>query len=790
MKHISAFFFMLPTFLFSQITGSVKDKSSNEAIVGAKIYSSNSKHALTENDGSFIVSTQPNDFPVTLITSFAGYQNDTTIVSQPGTVQILLNVPAKLIETVVVTAGRRGQNIEEVPVSIEVLRPQLIDNKGFKDLEDAIEQVPGVQTMDGQVSIRGGAGYAYGAGSRVMVLWDGMPLVSGDAGDIKFNSIPMESASQIEVIKGASSVLYGSGALNGIVSLTERTPSEQGELRLKYQVGVYDNPKRASLKWWKTNPMFDLLDFYYGKKFNQVGFTISANKVTAKGYRQGEDEIRGRVSGTFFYLPKQVRGLKVGLGFNAQLQRNNNFMLWENDSLGYQPMGGAIAGDSASTLGFFRGIRANVDPYIKYIDKYNNSHSLKTRMYYVQNKNIYNAGQTSTSVVSYADYQFQRKFGFGLTLTTGLTGIHTDIKSNLYGKHNSMNAALYLQLEQKLWNKLDITAGVRAEYYEQDGRQGDSYFYLKKDSTSKMPVYPIFRAGLHYEPVKGTHLRASYGQGIRYPSVAERYTVTNVGALNIFPNPQLVPEKGWAAEFGIKQIIPIGKNWKGIVDVAGFINQYQNMMEFEFGIFNPDSIPLSIDKNNPGYLGKWIGFRASNNESARITGLEASFSSIGTIGQVEFASMIGYTYMNPVSLNTDSMYLASLSSFKIDENGNPTYNKMLKYRFNHMFKGDVEVTWKGVSVGFSSRYNSRVENIDRIFEESILGQYILPGLKKYREEYGKKGALVFDARVAYKFLKHYKVSFIVNNILNTEYSTRPGDIQPPRTFILQVQATF
>lgn len=789
MKHFSILFFMFPSFLFCQVTGTVKDKLNKEVIVGAKIFASNKEKAITDIDGKFTIKALSDDFPLILVTSMTGYLNDTTIINQSGEVTVFILEPSKTIETVVVTAGRRGQQIEEVAVSMEVLRPELIDSKGYKDLEDAIEQVPGVQTMDGQVSIRGGAGYAYGAGSRVMVLWDGMPLVSADAGDIKFNSIPMETASQIEVIKGASSVLYGSGALNGIISLTERIPSEEGELRMKYQIGVYDNPKRKSLKWWKTNPMFDMLDIYYGKRFEQVGFTISGNKVKAQGYRQGEDENRGRISGTFFYHPKKVQGLKVGLGFNAQLQQNTNFLLWESDSLGYQPMGGAVAGDPASTLGHFRGIRFNVDPYIKYFDKYKNAHSLKTRMYYVQNKNIYNPGQTSSSLVSYGDYQFQRRFKFGLTLTTGLTVIHNGIHSNLYGEHNSLNTALYLQLEQKLWKKLDITAGVRAEYFEQDGKRGDSDFYLKKDSTSKMPIYPVFRAGIHYEPFKGTHLRASYGQGIRYPSVAERYTVTNIGALNIFPNPSLTPEKGWAAELGIKQVIPIGKNWKGILDVSGFINQYDNMMEFEFGVFNPDDIPLSIDPTNPGYLGNWIGFKAANNETARISGLEASFSSIGKIGQVELASLIGYTYMNPVSLNRDSSYIISLSSYKMNENGEESWDNTLKYRFRHMFKGDIEATWKGVSLGFSARYNSRVVNIDRIFEENILGQYILPGLKEYREK-NDKGSLVFDTRVAYKFLNHYKVSFIVNNILNEEYVTRPGDIQPPRTFVLQVQVTF
>lgn len=789
MKQLFVLFFLYPSLLFCQVTGSVKDNTTKDPIIGAKVFASNNERAISNTEGNFSINTKPEDFPLTVITSMLGYPNDTTIIEQEGDITIFLSEPVKTMETVVVTAGRRGQNIEEVTISMDVLKPELIDNKGFRDLEDAIGQTPGVHTMDGQVSIRGGSGFAYGAGSRVMLLWNGMPLLSADAGDAKFNAVPMESASQIEVIKGASSVLYGSGALNGIISLSEREPTTKGLTRVKLQSGIYDNPKRSSLKWWGRNPTFHMAEVFHGKMYKKFGFTVSANGVSADGYRQGENEDRGRITGTLFFYPEKVRGLKAGIGFNAQLQRNTNFIIWESDSLGYQPSGGATPGDPASTLGHFRGTRINVDPYVRYIDKYSNSHSLKTRMYYVQNKNLYNEGQTSSSVVSYADYQFQRRFNFGMNLTTGLTGIHNWVNSGLYGQHNSINTALYAQLEQKFWGKLDLTAGVRVEYFEQDGRTGDSDFYLTKDSTAKLPVYPIFRAGIHYEPVKGTHLRTSFGQGIRYPSVAERYTVTSVGALNIFPNGNLLPEKGWAAELGIKQIVPIGKNWKGIFDLAGFINHYENMMEFEFGIYNPDTIPLSIDPGDPGFLGKWIGFRAANNESARITGLEASFSSIGKIGEVELASLIGYTYMDPVSLNRDSTYVTSLSSYEVGEDGTATWDNTLKYRFRHLFRGDIEATWKGISIGFSARYNSKVVNIDDVFEENIFGTEILPGLKEYRKNYDN-GALVFDARAGYKFLEHYRVSFIVNNFLNAEYTTRPGDIQAPRNFIIQVQATF
>ena len=157
--------------------------------------------------------------------------NDTIDIKSAGPITILLKTRTKDESTVVVSAGKRKQAIEEIPVSMEIIKPQLIDNKGITDLEQAVDQTPGVYTMDGQVSIRGGSGFAYGTGSRVLLLWNGMPLLSGYAGDTQWNAIPMEQASQIEVMKGASSVLYGSGALNGVIALAEKEPKSTPETK-------------------------------------------------------------------------------------------------------------------------------------------------------------------------------------------------------------------------------------------------------------------------------------------------------------------------------------------------------------------------------------------------------------------------------------------------------------------------------------------------------------------------------------------------------------------------------
>jgi iron complex outermembrane receptor protein len=763
--------------LQAQITGKVIESDNKEPVVGAKIQASNGERAVTDVDGVFTI--KATSFPLTLVTTMNSFLNDTTEVKSAGEVVISMEVPVKTISAVVVSAGRRTQRVEDVPVSMEIIKPTLIDHKGITDLEQAVDQSPGVYTMDGQVSIRGGSGFAYGTGSRVLLLWNGMPLLSGYAGDTQWNAIPMEQAAQIEIMKGASSVLYGSGALNGVIALTEREPGLTPETKVKIQTGVYGDPRRESLRWWSANPMNQQVEVYRGQMFKQTGYTLSTTLFRNDGYRQGETEARGRVSGTVYFRFNNTSRLKAGIGYNYQMQKTGNFLIWQSDTLGYTPSGGADTSNAASTLTYNLGQRLFIDPYLKFTDKKNNKHALKSRIYFANNENLTNASQSNGATIYFTEYQFQRKFSGGTTITSGISNIFNSVSSSLFGDHRSNNTSVYSQFEKKI-NKLDITGGARLEHFVMDGKFGDSDFYFGNDTSSlgKLPVYPILRIGAHYELFKYTHLRASFGQGIRYPSVAERYTQTNVGSLNIFPNANLRPEVGWAAEIGVKQGVKIG-DWKGMLDVAAFINEYSNMMEFAFGLYKPDSVTLTSTN-----IKNYLGFQAQNAESARISGIEFSFNSTGNIGEVQIVSLLGYTYMNPITLNTNPTYLSYMSD---------TSSNMLKYRFKHLAKADIEVTYKKFSIGFSSRYNSNMVNIDRVFQEDLdpglTEIYILPGLKDYREKYNK-GALVFDARIALPASENYRVSFIVNNLLNAEYTSRPGDIQPPRSFLMQIQMKF
>lgn len=789
MKQILLLIF-LPLFCIGQdIKGKVTDNSNNQGLPGAKLQTSEGIKATANLDGSFTIAYS--QLPFKLIVSAETFVSDTIDIASAEFLTLNLSPEVVEISTLVVTASRRGQKIEEVPISMEVIKPALVDHKAISDLEQAVDQSPGVYAMDGQVSIRGGSGYSYGAGSRVLLLWNDVPMLSGDAGDAKWNTIPIELSSRIEVIKGASSVLYGSGALNGIIAVTEQDPSKKGQLKVKLQSGIYDDAKRESLNWRRKNPTFQLAEITYGKMFKKFGYNISTTSFINKGYRDGESERRGRVSGSFIYKPEKVKGLKLGLGYSVHYQELGSFVVWESDSLAYQPQGGSDVSIPGSSLIINKGTRINIDPYLKYVTKNGNKHNLRTRMYRVLNESITNSAQNSIALTYYADYNYQKTWNKTWFLTAGATSNISIVNSALYGDHQSYNYSGYAQLDKKL-KKLDFTAGLRFEYFEQDGKKGDSDFYFGKDDKNKIPVFPIFRTAVHYELFKYTHLRASFGQGVRYPAIAERYTQTSVGGLNVFPNPFLQRETGWAAEIGFKQGVKIGKNWKGLLDVSGFVNQYNDMMEFTFGAYDPrNGNPLDGSKPEDlvilsqllalGFeVPDFFGFRASNAEKARISGIELSFSSEGKIGEVELTTLIGYTYMNPISLNSNKEYRATFSD---------TVGNMLKYRFKHLAKADIEAKYKRFSVGGSLRYNSFMVNIDKDFEDKISGTdvFILPGLKKYRQE-NNKGNLVFDARIGYEINVKYRLGFVVNNFLNTEYMGRPGDIQAPRNFILQIQA--
>ena len=150
---------------------------------------------------------------------YAPFSKQITVVNgKTLTLNINMSEEVNVLKIVTKTASRFEQSVGKSSISIDVVKPDLVDNTNATKVDEVVDKVPGVTVVDGQANIRGGSGFSYGAGSRVLLLVDDLPLLTGDAGQPNWRDIPVENISQIEVVKGAASALYGSSALNGIIN--------------------------------------------------------------------------------------------------------------------------------------------------------------------------------------------------------------------------------------------------------------------------------------------------------------------------------------------------------------------------------------------------------------------------------------------------------------------------------------------------------------------------------------------------------------------------------------------
>ncbi len=743
------------------IKGIISDSKTKETIVGANVVVDNATGTATDIFGAYLFKMPAGKHKVEF--KFVGYKSQikNIDVKENDTIKqnVLLEPDSKTLDIVVVSAGKFEQKLSDVTVSMEVLKPSLIENKAVTSIDKAVDQVPGVNVIDGQANIRGGAGFSYGAGSRVLIMVDEMPMLTAHQGDAKWSFLPIENCEQVEVIKGASSALFGSSAMNGVINFRTGYAKDEPETKIIVSGGVYDKPKRKELvNWWGgANPTYSGLNFYHAEKLGQLDLVVGGCIFNNDGYRYADYEQRYRINTNLRYRFKKIEGLTAGVNVNFMDTKGSLFTIWANPDSGYYPTKGPTIAYVAN--------RVNIDPYITYTSKGGGRHSLRNRFFRTEDLNSTN--QSSNSEVYYSEYQYQKHYACNLTWTTGLVSNYSEVHSgDIYGTHYTTNAALFAQFDQK-YDRLSLSLGLRGEYYKTDTIETRENINLfldpSKPIAKQSKVKPVLRLGANYRLTPVTFLRASFGQGFRFPTIAERYIKTTAGGLDIYPNTTLTPESGWSSEIAIKQGVKLG-SWKGFLDLSYFWTEYRNMMEFTFGHYG------AITDHNLGF-----GFQSQNIGNTRIKGFEVSVLGEGKIGQVDITTLLGYTYIDPRQTDYDQAK-DTVNTYS----RNTTFDNLLKYRYRHNGKADVQFGYKNWGTGLSVRANSFMESVDGLFESEQF-----PGMKKYRQEHNT-GDVIYDYRIAYQLNKTAKLAVVVNNILNREVMGRPADLQPPRTFIVQL----
>ncbi len=740
-----------------KISGSVIDSLSSELLYGVNLLVDDSIGVVTDLDGNFSLSVPSNSKKLRV--SYVGYGTK-IILLEEGTSQqlnIVLKESLNELDVVVVSASRFKQKLEEVTVSVDVINARIIESKNCVTLTDVLKNAPGVQITDGQLNIRSGSGWSYGAGSRVLVMIDGMPLLSADQGEVLFNMVPLENVEQVEIIKGASSALYGSSALNGIVNVRSKMPGAKPETHISYFHGFWDAPKNPNIKWWGDSTRWKKgLNFTHLRKIGKLDLSISGSHFNDMGFvKEGVNEQ------TRFAINTRYNFNKITLGLNANYmyRSNGQFVMWSSDSTAYTPLEG-------TTLVNF-GSRFYIDPSIVFFGEYT-KHTLRSR---ILSRNVYYDYEDSTlikSLLTYNEYQHQFKKN-NTSISSGLVATTFSGETGSYGgKLEGVNYSIYSQLDQKLGD-FNISGGARYEIYDLD--------------TIRISR-PVFRGGLNYELIEGLNFRTSFGQGFRFPTITEMFMQGDIGPINLYRNPNLQPESGWTSELGVKKAFTFSK-WKGYVDLVGFIMEYNNMMEFTFGAWGDPAT------NQLGGL----GFRSINVGKTRISGFEFTFNGEGSINENwGFGVLSGFNLSNPVSVYPDSVFVYDRNNmgYTFNNTSSDTNGYFLKYRSRVSARMDVEFSYKKrISIGVSYQFNSKMNNVDGVFTSAVFNSpigYDL-GINNSMEKYNR-GYHLIDFRVRVKLLKSTTLALMAENLFNEEYLIRPANFGSPRTFMAQLKVDF
>lgn len=749
------------------VNGFVKDSLSSEKLTGVIISVDGQNKTVTGIDGDFKLTLNKGEH--TLKFSFLGYQPYIKKVTVAGRDLITLDIPMQgskvQLGTVVISSSQYEKDLTRENVSVEVISKAQMKNTNTIELGEAVNRVAGVQVQDGQVSIRGGSSYSYGVGSRTAVMVDNLTIASADLGMNQWSFAPIENAEQVEVIKGSSSVVYGSSALNGVINMRTAWAKSDPETEITAFTTVFSSPPEKHQRWWPegTAPSNNGFNFTHRQKFGKLDFVSGGNVFVSNSYLDQGGAIRGRLYAKTRINSKKIPGLQYGLDFNWQRENNGFFFLSKDlDTNAY------VATSSSDN----RYMQTFIDPHITYTGPKSGRHTLRIR--YLNVFRWGNAPDPNANSNSFTgDYQFQKKFKDRAIITAGLPFSMGFSRSNLYdGVRLNYFGAVYVQGEVFFGKRFSATAGVR---YETNG----------VDTMVQYGI-PVFRSGINYQIAKATFLRASYGQSYRMPTVGERFVDADFSIVKILPNPALDVEKGWSAEVGLKQGFRIG-NFNALFDAALFWQEYDKFVEYRFGFYTY--------KTKAGLDTFSIGLKPFNVNEARVGGYEFSLMGEGYIGPVNVRVGGGYTYIFPADLDSNTTirdagtYMKEFIKYatkRVDS----VYasNNILQFRTRHLVRGDIELSYKKMSVGFTAYYASFPERIPSLFSDVVAVAF---GYDYYGyQQKHIKGDWIMDFRAGYELSSKVRVGIVCKNLANHQWSTRPGVMEPTRNWTIQLRYKF
>lgn len=642
--------FIAITDLDAQVSGRLIDAKSQEGVAGATV-------SLVGRDGRrvAVMSSRVNGefrFTATADTLRIRHQGyrDTALAITSGAMLIELTPSYQSGREVTITANRVATAVQDLAVSTVVARATEIESRSPQGLDNILRAVPGVTVTESQVSIRGSSGYARAVGSRVLLLMDGMPFLSGDNGDMKFDAIPFPAVDRVEVIKGAGSALYGSNAIGGVINVLTRDPREEWKGGVAVTAGQYDAPKYDEWKMPELTGRFYNLDVGIENKWEDFGILATTSYRKNEGYRFGDDLERYNIFAKGIYSSDPNLTLRASTLIANDA--HGGWLYWRGLAKPY------MDADSLTALkGRTNSNRVNINLGVDHAfgEKSDNLWISKASYYtteYVTDgvpEQEEEGSQSRANVLSMESFVNANAFD-QLNATLGVNANHYAVSSTVLSDQTAIGLAGFLQLEWKALEQLTVLPGIRFDAFKANNVESEQQLSPK--------------LGVNYRPTEEVALRGSFGTGFRVPTLTERFINSKMAGFTIIPNDSLKPERSQSVELGAMY-----RDEMFTLDGAVFTSTYEDMIE-------------------PQFVGDEIQF--NNITRARQFGHE-EFIEVRPFESELLKARLGYTYV----------YSEDLTSEQI-----------LAYRPRHLVQARAE--WQPGPFALSSdfRYISAYETTD------------------------------------------------------------------------------
>jgi outer membrane receptor for ferrienterochelin and colicins len=231
-------------FLYAQNTfrAIVKVETTSDVLIGVNAIVENSNIGNISDTNGFIEIKNIPDGEYCIVFSFLGYEKKKLCYTFPlknpeEIISINLKPKGNELEEIVVSSTRTNTRIEDLPIKVEVIGQEDVDEKVTKEQSDIsrlLTEYIGIQTQQtsqtsGNIDIRM---QGLDGGKYVKILQDGFPLNDGFSGGLSIMEIPPLDLKQVEIIKGVTSTLFGGDAIAGSINLISKGPGLKHDFSL------------------------------------------------------------------------------------------------------------------------------------------------------------------------------------------------------------------------------------------------------------------------------------------------------------------------------------------------------------------------------------------------------------------------------------------------------------------------------------------------------------------------------------------------------------------------------